>query len=34
MELFEEMIRQKIRKGWVADGTADVLGKVDEKNWI
>ena len=31
LELFEEMIRQKIRKGWVANGTADILSKVDEK---
>ena len=31
MELFEEMIRQKINKGWVANGTANILGNVDEK---
>jgi len=31
MELFEEIIKEKIHKGWVANGTADILGKVDEK---
>lgn len=29
MEIFREMIRQKIHKTWVANGTADILGKVD-----
>jgi len=29
MEIFKEMIRQKIHKGWVANGTANILGKVD-----
>lgn len=29
MELFKEIIRQKISKGWVANGTADILGTVD-----
>lgn len=31
MELFKEIIRQKISKGWVANGTADILGTVDEE---
>ena len=31
MELFKEIIKEKIHKGWVANGTADILGKVDEK---
>jgi len=31
MNLFKEMIREKIHKGWVANGTADILGKVDKK---
>jgi radical SAM superfamily enzyme YgiQ (UPF0313 family) len=31
MELFKEIIRQKISKGWVANGTADILGAVDEE---
>ena len=30
-ELFKEMIRQKVNKGWVANGNANVLGKVDEE---
>ncbi|MBD3227552.1 MAG: radical SAM protein, partial [Candidatus Lokiarchaeota archaeon] len=30
-ELFKEMIRQKVRKSWVANGTTNVLGKVDEE---
>ncbi len=29
--LFKELIRLKIRKSWVANGTANVLGKVDDK---
>lgn len=29
--LFEELIRQKVRKSWVANGTTNVLLKVDEK---
>jgi radical SAM superfamily enzyme YgiQ (UPF0313 family) len=28
-ELFKEMIKQKVRKGWVANGNANVLGKID-----
>jgi radical SAM superfamily enzyme YgiQ (UPF0313 family) len=28
-ELFKELIRQKVRKGWVANGNANVLGKID-----
>ena len=31
MEIFEEMIKQKINKGWVANGTTNILGSVDEK---
>lgn len=31
MELFKEIIKQKINKGWVANGTANILGKVDEE---
>ncbi len=30
-ELFKELIRQKIHKAWVANGTANVLGKVDDE---
>jgi radical SAM superfamily enzyme YgiQ (UPF0313 family) len=30
-ELFKEMIKNKIRKSWVANGTVNVLGKVDEE---
>ena len=30
-EIFKEIIRNKIRKSWVANGTVNVLGKVDEK---
>jgi radical SAM superfamily enzyme YgiQ (UPF0313 family) len=30
-ELFKEMIRQKINKGWVANGTTNILGNVDEE---
>jgi len=28
-EIFKEMIRQKINKSWVANGTTNILGKVD-----
>jgi len=31
MEIFKEMIRQKIHKSWVANGTTDILGKVDSE---
>jgi len=31
MELFKEIIKQRIHKGWVANGTANILGNVDEK---
>lgn len=31
MELFKELIRQKINKGWIANGTANILGKVDKE---
>ena len=31
MELFKEMIKQKVNKGWVANGTANILGSVDEE---
>ena len=30
-ELFKEMIKQKIRKSWVANGTTNVLGRVDDE---
>jgi len=30
-ELFKELIRQKIHKTWVANGTTNVLGKVDDE---
>jgi radical SAM superfamily enzyme YgiQ (UPF0313 family) len=30
-ELFKELIRQKITKAWVANGTANVLGKIDDE---
>jgi radical SAM superfamily enzyme YgiQ (UPF0313 family) len=30
-ELFKEMIRQKVHKGWVANGTTNILGNVDEE---
>ncbi|MFH1100758.1 MAG: radical SAM protein [Methanobacteriota archaeon] len=29
-ELFQELIKQKIHKAWVANGNANVLGKVDD----
>jgi radical SAM superfamily enzyme YgiQ (UPF0313 family) len=32
-ELFKELIRQKIRKPWVANGTTNVLGTVDDE-WL
>jgi radical SAM superfamily enzyme YgiQ (UPF0313 family) len=31
LEIFNEMIKNKIRKSWVANGTVNVLGKVDEE---
>ncbi len=30
-ELFKEMIRQKVHKGWVANGTTNILRNVDEE---
>ena len=30
-ELFKEMIRQKVNKGWVANGTSNILGNVDDE---
>jgi radical SAM superfamily enzyme YgiQ (UPF0313 family) len=33
MELFKELIRQKVRKSWVANGTTNILGTVDEE-WL
>jgi radical SAM superfamily enzyme YgiQ (UPF0313 family) len=30
-ELFKELIKQKIHKGWVANGNANVLGKIDDE---
>jgi radical SAM superfamily enzyme YgiQ (UPF0313 family) len=30
-ELFKELIRQKITKAWVANGTTNVLGKIDDE---
>lgn len=30
-ELFKEMIKNKIRKTWVANGTTNVLGKIDDE---
>ncbi len=30
-ELFKELIRQKVHKTWVANGTANVLGNVDDE---
>lgn len=30
-ELFKELIRQKINKSWIANGTTNVLGKADEE---
>ena len=32
-ELFKEMIRQKINKTWVANGTTNILAKID-KEWL
>jgi radical SAM superfamily enzyme YgiQ (UPF0313 family) len=29
--LFKELIKQKIHKGWVANGNANVLGKIDDE---
>jgi radical SAM superfamily enzyme YgiQ (UPF0313 family) len=31
MELFKEIIKQKIHKAWVANGTSNILGAVDEE---
>ena len=33
LNLFKELIRQKVHKSWVANGTANVLGKVDDE-WL
>jgi radical SAM superfamily enzyme YgiQ (UPF0313 family) len=30
-DLFKELIRQKVHKGWVANGTTNILGNVDEE---
>ncbi len=30
-ELFKELIRQKVHKGWVSNGNSNVLGKVDDE---
>jgi radical SAM superfamily enzyme YgiQ (UPF0313 family) len=30
-ELFKELIKNKVRKSWVANGTTNVLGKIDEE---
>jgi radical SAM superfamily enzyme YgiQ (UPF0313 family) len=30
-ELFKEMIRQKVNKRWLANGTTNVLGKIDDE---
>jgi len=30
-ELFKELIRQKIHKGWVSNGNSNVLGKIDDE---
>jgi radical SAM superfamily enzyme YgiQ (UPF0313 family) len=30
-ELFKELIKEKIHKGWVANGNANVLGKIDDE---
>lgn len=30
-ELFKELIRNKINKGWIANGTANVLSKIDDE---
>ncbi len=30
-ELFKEMIKQKINKSWLANGTTNVLGKIDDE---
>jgi len=29
-ELFKELIRQKVHKGWVSNGNSNVLGKIDD----
>jgi len=33
LELFKELIRQKVRKSWVSNGTTNVLAKVDDE-WL
>ena len=33
LELFKELIKQKVRKSWVANGTTNVLGTVDDE-WL
>ena len=33
LELFKELIKQKIRKSWVANGTTNVLAQVDDE-WL
>ena len=30
-ELFQELIKNKVRKSWVANGTTNVLGKIDDE---
>ena len=30
-ERFQKIIRQKIHKGWVANGNSNVLGKIDDE---
>ena len=30
-ELFKELIKQKVHKGWVSNGNANVLGKIDDE---
>ncbi len=30
-ELFKELIRQKVHKGWVSNGNSNVLGKIDDE---
>jgi radical SAM superfamily enzyme YgiQ (UPF0313 family) len=30
-ELFKELIKEKVHKGWVANGNANVLGKIDDE---
>jgi radical SAM superfamily enzyme YgiQ (UPF0313 family) len=33
LELFKELIKHKVQKSWVANGTTNVLGKVDDE-WL